>query len=310
MTRISLFTNIFAYRLPPEEAKKWKWSDKMAEYIVKLGYDGVELSAKRHIDINRILSGGAGEVREIAERHGLEITALAMHTNHLDPDLERRKKNNERFMKLIEAASTLDVPVVVTLSGMQYPFNYFYPYPESLLDQIENAWEEFKEVWSPIVDHAEAHDVKIGIEVHYGNLAYNTQTAERMFREIPSKALGLNFDPSHFVWQLIDPLVVVEKFGDRIYHFHAKDVEFNEKKLKENGVLATGKWNSPDRSWRFRIPGRGVIDWHKLVGAMISKGYKGALSFEHEDPLMGFEDGARQASIFLHNLLKELNIKQ
>lgn len=308
MIRVSLFTNAFAYKLPPEEAKKWKWSDKMAEYIVKLGYNGVEISAKRHINVNRVLSGEAGEVKRIAERYGLEITALASHYNHLDPDLEKRKTYNEKFMKVIEAASALDVPVVVTFSGMQYPFNYFYPYPESILDEIEKGWDEFREVWGPIVDHAETHGVKIGVEVHFGHLAYNTQTADRMLREIPSKALGLNFDPSHFVWQLIDPLIVVERFGDRIYHFHAKDVEFNEKKLKENGLLATGRWASSDRSWRFRVPGKGVIDWRKLVGALLSRGYKGALSFEHEDPLTGLDEGAKEASSFLHKLLKDLGV--
>jgi len=308
MVRVSLFTNAFVYKLPIEEAKEWKWSDKMAEYIVKLGYDGVELSAKHHVDVEHILAGGAGEVKRIAGKHGLEITALASHYNHLDPDYEKRKKYNDRFRKVVEAASILDVPVVVTFSGMQYPFNFFYPYPESILDEIEKGWNEFREVWGPIIDHAGAHGVKIGIEVHFGQLAYNTQTAERMLKEIASKTLGLNLDPSHFVWQLIDPILVIEKFCDRIYHLHAKDVEFDEKKLKENGILATGRWGSSDRSWRFRVPGKGIIDWHSLIGALISKGYRGAISFEHEDPLVSLDEGAKEASFFLRKVLKDLGI--
>ena len=304
--RISLLTNIFSYKLPPEEARKWTWSEKMAAYIIELGYDGVELSAKRHLNLDRVLSGEAGEVRRIAEKYGLEITALAAHYNHLHPDKELRKKYNDNFLKTIEVASLLDVPIVVTFSGMQYPFNIFYPYPESNIDELEKAWGEFKEVWGCLVDHAASHDVKIAIEAHFGHLVYNTQTVARMFEEMPSKTIGLNFDPSHYVWQLIDPMIIVERFGDRIYHVHAKDVEFDNEKLKENGLLATGKWISEERSWRFRIPGKGVIDWKKLVQSLLSKGYRGTLSFEHEDPILDLEKGAKEASRFLRGLLEEL----
>jgi sugar phosphate isomerase/epimerase len=306
---LSIFANVFSFKLPAEEAKKWVWSEKMAERVLEFGYDGIELSVKRHINVDEVLSGKAGEVKSIAEKYGLKITALASHANHLHENLEKRKEINNRFIKTIEASSLLDVPVIVTLSGIPVPFTYFYPYPESNINELEKAWKEFKEVWLPLVDYAATHGVKIAIEAHYGQLVYNTQTVNRMFREIDSRALGLNLDPSHFAWQFIDSLVIVEKFGDKIYHFHAKDVEVDEFKLKENGILATGKWSSEERSWRFRVPGKGIINWKRLLEALvINKGYRGAISFEHEDPVAGLEEGAKEAYDFLRNILVNLGV--
>ena len=306
---LSMFANAFSFKLPAEEAKKWVWSEKMAECVLEFGYDSVELSVKRHINVDEILSGKAGEVNRIAEKYGLEITALASHANHLHEDLEKRKEINNQFKKTIEASSLLDVPVIVTLSGIPVPFTYFYPYPESNIDELEKAWKEFKEVWLPLVDYAATHGVKIAIEAHYGQLVYNTQTIKRMFQEINSRFLGLNLDPSHFAWQFIDVLVIVEKFGDKIYHLHAKDIEVNEVKLKENGILATGKWSSEERSWKFRVPGRGIINWKRLLETLIiDKGYRGAVSFEHEDIVAGLEEGAKEAYHFLRNILADLGV--
>ncbi|MCS7134843.1 MAG: sugar phosphate isomerase/epimerase [Candidatus Aenigmarchaeota archaeon] len=306
MLKIALFTNAFSFCLPPSEAEKWTWSEKMAEYISSLGFNSVEISVKRHMDLEKVFSGDADKVRNIARRYDLEIVALASHYNHLDTDLDKRKLYNEKFLKAIEAAALLDVPVVVTFSGSPYPFNYFYPYPESNIDKIEEAWNEFKEVWNPLVDYARQHSVKIAIEPHFGQLVFNTQTINRMFKEVSDKTLGLNFDPSHIVWQLMDPIEIIERLGDRIYHTHIKDVEFINEKLRENGILAIGKWASSERSWRFRIPGKGVIEWHRLLNKLFSKGYRGALSFEHEDPLASLEEGSKNTVTFIKKVLQEI----
>lgn len=308
MIKLALFTNAFSFCLPSWEAEKWTWSEKMAEYISYLGFNSVEISVKRHIDVDKALSGDASKIRNIAKKYGLEIVALASHYNHLDADLEKRDLYNKKFLKAIDVATLLEVPLVVTFSGSPYPFNYFYPYPESNIDKVEEVWNEVKEVWNPLIDYAKIHDVKIAIEPHFGQLVYNTQTIDRMLREIPDKTLGLNFDPSHLVWQLMDPIEIIERFGDRIYHTHLKDVEFISEKLRENGILAIGKWASSERSWRFRIPGKGVIEWYKLLGKLFVKGYKGALSFEHEDPLIGLEEGAKHTLTFLKKVLNELGI--
>ncbi len=307
MLTLSLFTNAFSYCLPPIEAEKWVWSERMAEFIRALGYGGVEVSAKRHLDVERVLSGGASNVRGIAEKSGLEIVALSSHFNHLDADKERRRSFNQRFLRVVEAASLLDVPVVVTFSGMPVPLDYLYPYPESNIDKVEGAWSEFRAVWGPLLDFAAQHDVKVAVEPHYGQLVFNTQTISRMFKELDHRALGINFDPSHLAWQLIDPVVVVEKFSEKIFHTHLKDVEFNEGVLRENGVFSVGKWSSAERSWRFRVPGKGVIRWSEVLGSLVALGYRGALSFEHEDPLMGLEEGAREACVFISELLAKLD---
>lgn len=297
--KAALFTNCFAYRLPPEEAAKWKFSEKMVRYIADLGYDAIELSAKRHLDLDRVLRGGAGHVRRLVEKHDLFISSLASHYNHLDPNLTKRSQFNRRFKKVIETAQALDVPNAITFSGIQIPFSYFYPHPESLLDEVEKAWGEFGQVMGGLTDFADEHDVRIAVEPHHGFLAYNTQTTKRMFKEVPSRSLGLNFDPSHLAWQFIDPVQVVREFPDRIYNVHAKDVEIRRPLLRKNGILCTGRWDSPERSWRFRIPGVGIIKWPRLIAALRRARYDYVLSFEHEDPVLGMEEGARAALKFL-----------
>ena len=174
--------------------------------------------------------------------------------------------------RVIEAAAQLDVPVVGALAGV----------PKS--GRKEDYVDMVAEFYAPIADHAEEHGVKIAFEIWYATVAYNPPTWDMLFSAISSKNIGLNFDPSHLYWQHIDYLWAVRKYGDRIFHVHAKDTEILYDKLRFSGLLSKG-W------WRYRIPGWGEIEWPAFISALKDVGYDYVLSIEHEDPLMSAETG-------------------
>ena len=178
--KIGIFTVLFS-----------DWSfEKSLKYISKLGYEMVEIGAGGYVPsthlpegkIDSILKGKAGEYRNLIEKHGLEISALSSHANHLDQDLDIRKATNDEFMKIIEAAGMLEAPAVVTFSGCPFDWGRWYSFPFENIEIYDKGWKEAAEVWNPILDHAKDHNVKVSIEVHPGTagIAYNLDTAKRM----------------------------------------------------------------------------------------------------------------------------------
>ncbi|HIE14232.1 TPA: sugar phosphate isomerase/epimerase [Candidatus Bathyarchaeota archaeon] len=229
------------------------------------------------IDPEKILKRGVGEVKDALKGSDIIISCLTWCPNNLDPNIEVRKRNNEHIIKMIKVAAKLEVPVISTWIG-------------KVPGSIENNMKVYSEVWPSIVECAEKFDVKIAIENCMGNIAYSPYIWEKMFKIIPSKHLGLNFDPSHLVFQFIDYLDAIRKFGDRIYHTHCKDTEILWWKLSWMGY--TGKeW------WRFRIPGLGDIDWKRFISALQDQGYDYALSIEHEDPIYSGTEGFKKGLI-------------
>ena len=179
--------------------------------------------------------------------------------------------------KVIEAAAILEVNLVGTFIGR---------------DQSrppEPAFAEVLEQWPPLVKFAADRGVRIAIEncpmifsadewPGGRNLAYSPALWRRLFEAMPGETLGLNLDPSHLVWQLIDIQRVVREFGPRIYHVHAKDLEIDRDGLYDNGVMSLGMgWQVP------RLPGLGEVQWNRFIAALIRAGYDGAVSVEHED---------------------------
>jgi sugar phosphate isomerase/epimerase len=261
--------------------------DEIAEWAVANDFDALEVAcwpagegaARRyagvsHIDVEDF---SPEQVNETLERHGLTISALAYYPNNLDPDDEAREAAHAHLRKVIEAAGKLGVPTVGTFAGND-PGR---PMPENL--------ERFAELWPPLVKHAGDHGVQIAIEncpmiFSYDewpggtNLAYNPHAWRAMFEAIPDAHFGLNLDPSHLVWQMIDAERVVFEFADRILHAHGKDLEVRRDGLYEHGVMSTGiGWQVP------RLCGHGQVDWGRFIGALYAVGYDGVVSVEHED---------------------------
>lgn len=266
--------------------------DKFAKLAADLGYQAIELAGRpgdSHVVPDEVLGGKAGEVRRACSEAGLEISAVSSHLNHLHPDQKRREELNGHFLKVIDCAQQLGVRVVNTFSGA----------PGGRLVQAPDAaWADFRETFLPLVDHAKSYRIKIGIEVHWGSLAFNVPTMERMFKEVPDRTLGLNYDPSHFIWQLQDYLIPLERFGDRIYHSHAKDVKVYLGRLRQYGVN--------DRRWYTQtIPGWGDADWAAIARLLMERTECEVLSFEHEDPLFLPLDGMKKAAEFLKQFTVE-----
>ena len=230
-----------------------------------------------HVDVDTLDEAGGRAVVELLAGYGLTISALAYYPNNLDPDPAQREQANAHLRNVIAAAPMLGVEVVGTLVGRDRRRN-----------EAENL-ALFQEVWPPLVDCAAQGGVKIAIEncpmiFSYDewpggtNLAYSPAIWREMFEAIPSPSFGLNFDPSHLVWQMIDYERAIYEFADRIFHVHAKDMEVNRDGLYEHGVMSKGiGWQVP------RLPGLGEVRWDRFVAALYAVGYDFVLSVEHED---------------------------
>lgn len=296
---------------------------EVAEYLASLGYEALELPAWRgsnHLDIDRVIDDAnyrAG-IRGIAEQHSMTISALSNHldgklilgpldatTDEWAPSSDPEEKvafGIARMQQTARAAAALEVPVVVGFTG-SHVWDKWYTFPPANEAAYEAAWELFAERWSPILDVFEAEGVRFALEVHPGEIAYNIETTERALQALDRRpSFGVNFDPSHFVWQGIDPVLFIHQFRDRLYHAHAKDAELQKHHVARSGVIPNGSWTRSDRGFRFRVPGWGDVEWKRVMTALLEAGYDSVLSFEHEDPVMSREDACEQNLRFLQSI--------
>jgi len=295
--------------------------EDVLKYVSGLGYEAIEIAAwkgSNHIDLDKVLSGGASELKKTVEKHGMIISALS---NHLEGQLvlgpqdsstdewfkgtpeQKTKYGIERMKKTAMAAAALDVPVVNGFIGVPN-WGAWYVFPPAHEKMYESYFNLFAQRWGEILDTFKEQDVKFAHEVHPQELAYNIETAEMALKAVNRrKEFGFNFDPSHFVWQLIDPVAFIKRFGDRIYHVHAKDAELPKENLPTSGVISTGAWMRPDRGFRFRVVGWGQVEWKRVMTALLEVGYNYVLSYEHEDPVMSREDGCEKTIAFLRPLI-------
>ncbi len=230
-----------------------------------------------HLDVTSLDPERVGRIQETLSSHGVSISGLGYYPNPLSPDRDEAKIAAEHLLKVIDAAAILGVNIVNTFVGRD---------PSKTLDE---NWPRFLETWRPIVAHAERRSVRIGIEncpMLFGkdewpggkNLATSPAIWRRMFADIPSPNFGLNFDPSHFVWQRMDYAEVLHEFRDRLVHIHAKDARLDHKALQDHGVLSFPKlWHTP------KLPGLGDVNWGRFFGALTDAGYDGPVAVEVED---------------------------
>lgn len=230
-----------------------------------------------HIDVDGIDQHRADEIRHGLQERGLSISALAYYPNPLDPDSDAATAARAHLRKVITAAQLLEVDIVCTFVGR----DRFRP--------VEANLEAFSEVWPPLVKFAADGGTRIAIEncpmIFSGdewpggnNIAYSPAIWRQMFEIVPDANFGLNFDPSHLVWQFIDCPRAIREFGDRIFHTHAKDVEIRADGLYEHGIMSAGVgWQVP------RLCGLGQVDWGVYFAALDSVGYDYVSIIEHED---------------------------
>lgn len=230
-----------------------------------------------HIDVTDFRKADADKVRAILKGTGVSISALGYYPNYLTPNAQEAKTVTAHFKKLIKAAALLGIGRVTTFIGRDWT------------KSVDDNWPKFRKVWKPLVKLAEAQKVRIGIEncpmlftndewPGGKNLAHSPQVWRRMFEEIPSQYFGLNYDPSHLVWQHIDPIKPLWEFKDRIFHAHAKDVRLDRERLDDVGILATPlQYHSP------KLPGLGEVNWGRFCSVLGEIGYTGPICVEVED---------------------------
>jgi sugar phosphate isomerase/epimerase len=227
-----------------------------------------------HIDVDAL---DTDAVHETLEQHGLAISSLAYYPNNLHPDDSHRKQVNAHLRKVIDAAQTLGVGIVGTFAGNDKD----RPLPENL--------DRFRRIWPELVAYAGDRDVRIAIEncpmiFSYDewpggtNLAWSPAIWDEMFAAIPDENFGLNLDPSHLVWLMIDYERVVRDYASKIFHVHAKDMEIDRDGLYRHGTASLGMgWQVP------RLPGLGEVRWDRFIAALYREGYDFVVSIEHED---------------------------
>jgi sugar phosphate isomerase/epimerase len=230
-----------------------------------------------HVDVADFSDDEAAKINALMESCGVTISGLGYYPNPLAPDKDEAAVYIAHIKAVIEAAKKLGVSVVNTFIGRDWTRS------------VEDNWPRFKEVWPPLIQFAEDHGIKIGIEncpmLFTGdewpggkNLAHSPAIWRRMFEEIPSDHFGLNYDPSHLVWQQIDYTKPLWEFADRIFHVHAKDVRVDKDHLNDVGILATPlEYHTP------KLPGLGAVDWGRFFSVLTDTGYDGPVCIEVED---------------------------
>lgn len=252
-----------------------------------------------HIDVVELDKPKAKDIRKMLDGFGLTVSSLGYYPNPLYPDPEHRKTVITHLKKVIEAAEMLEVPIVGTFVGKDKDKTV----PQNL--------EDYAKIWPPIVKFAKEHGIKIAIEncpmifshdewPGGNNLASTPAIWREMFEIIPDDNFGLNFDPSHLIWQMIDYERAVGEFRDRIFHAHAKDLHIDRDGLYNHGVTSQGMgWQIP------RLPGLGDVDWGKFVAALTAVGYDYVLSIEHEDRAFeGDEELVKRGFYLSRDILK------
>lgn len=263
--------------------------DEVLSFAAENGYSCVELmcwppgkSERRyagvsHVDVVGLDAAGIARIQELLSRFGVSISGLGYYPNPLASDRAEAEHAIGHLEKVIEAAAKLGVEVVNSFIGRD---------PKLTVDA---NWPRFLEVWRPLIARAESVGVRIAIEncpMLFGadewpggkNLATSPAIWRRMFADIPSPNFGLNFDPSHCVWQRIDYLAALHEFRDRLFHIHAKDARTDVSALAQHGALAYPKlWHTP------KLPGMGDLNWGAFIGALADTGYDGAVAVEVED---------------------------
>ncbi|MCL5070727.1 MAG: sugar phosphate isomerase/epimerase [Actinobacteria bacterium] len=234
-----------------------------------------------HIDAEELNKDKVDKINEYLKKKGVIISALGYYPNPLDSDLMQRKVYIDHIKKCIKAANILGLSNFNTFIG------------KDPLKPVKDNMEEFKKVWPEIVKYAEDFNVKIGIEncpMYFKdewpggkNLAASPQIWRDMFSIIDSKNFGLNYDPSHFIWQMMDYIKPIYEFKDKIFHFHIKDAKFYADRYNDVGIFAAPlDYHTP------KLPGLGDINWGTVVSALMDINYKGCAVIEVEDRV--FED--------------------
>lgn len=277
--KIGFLTNALVEQAKRSGSDAFQTLDQVADWAADHGFTDLECGPMLPLDraaYERVLAAGR-----------IDITALIYCRNYLSTDAEEAANHLAELKKRIEFAGALGIDKVVTSTGIDKTIE------EGIYDRDPNvkdrgnmirripvrSLDRVVDLFGPLVELAEKNNVRLCFEncPLMGNIAISPVMWRRIFERLDSDRLGIAYDPSHLVWEMIDPYAPIDEFKDRIFHVHAKDAAIDRKQLAQTGILTDFSW------WSYRIPGRGELDWNKLLGMLRANGYDGTVSLEHED---------------------------
>ncbi|GGL97824.1 sugar phosphate isomerase/epimerase family protein [Nakamurella endophytica] len=309
-----------------------QWADLEFEELCRLahdwGFDGLELSCKtQHLDVDRALEdeGYLRQRLDVLDRYGLKVWALSnsaqgqavcddpidfRHRSIVGPrtwgdgDPEGvRARAAEQMRRTAVLARRIGAEVVIGFTGSKiWRYVAMYPpVPESVIDE---GYQDFADRWNPILDVFDSEGVRFAFEVHPSEIAYDYWTTTRALEAIGHRpAFGLNWDPSHLMWQDVDPVNFIVDFADRIYHVDCKDTRIRPRDGRAGRLGSHLPWGSPRRGWDFVSAGHGDVPFEDAFRALDAIGYRGPISIEWEDAGMSRLHGAPEALAYVRSLL-------
>jgi len=304
-----------------------QWADmpfeKLCEVVSSMGYDGVELCTwGDHLDVFKVVEDPAylKYKKDTLAKFNLQCHAISCHLpgqcvgDQLDPRHDGfaptelagnaegiRNWAIERCKQTARAAKAMDVKVVTGFMGSPI-WKYFYSFPQTTDKMIADGFQEIADLWNPIFDVFDECGVRFALEVHPTEIAYDYWTTKKLFEVFKDRpTLGLNYDPSHLLWNMMDPVVFARDFAHKIYHVHMKDVKINLD--GRNGILGSHlNFGDTRRGWNFVSLGHGNVDFDGIIRELNLVNYNGPLSVEWEDSGMERVYGATEACDFVRKI--------
>ena len=305
-----------------------QWADlsleELAKKMAEIGYEGLELACwGDHMEVDKAATDMAYCKKQlgILEKNNLKVYAISHHlAGQLVCDLNNDSRSDgfapadcagdaekkrawavETMKNSARAAKNLGLNVVNGFTGSSI-WHMLYSFPPASDEMIEDGFKYFAKMWNPILDVFDECGVKFALEVHPTEIAFDIVTAKRALEAIGNReAFGFNFDPSHLHWQMVDPVMFLNEFSDRIYHVHMKDAALQLD--GRSGILASHlNFGQQERGWDFRSLGHGGVDFEEIIRALNHIGYTGPLSVEWEDCGMERFHGATEACDFVNSV--------
>ena len=310
--KLSVLANLYGSKTLEETLKILSGLGVHTAEIGAGGYPG-----KAHCNPEELLADEKKFNKFVAtfKKYDVEICALAAHGNPLHPNKDIAAEYDKDFRNAVLLAEKLGVDTVITFSGCpgdhegaKLPNWVTCAWPDDYIEILNWQWsEKVIPYWTEAGAFAKAHGVKVAFEMHPGFCVYNPETLLKL-RAAVGDVIGANFDPSHLIWQGIDPVAAIRELKGAIYHVHAKDTKIDKYNTAKNGVLDTKHYGKElERAWVFRTVGYGNNEsyWRDLVSNLRLCGYDKVLSIEHEDSVMSIDEGLRKAVAFLKDIIIE-----
>lgn len=292
--------------------------EELCKLVSGIGYDGIEVACHAHLDARRFLTDEtyADAFRATLDKYGLKVWALGAHLagqcvgDQYDPRLDNfapaalagkpeeiRAWAAEEMKAIAHAAQKLGVGTVTCFLGSPI-WAYWYSFPQTSQEMVAAGFARIKALWTPIFDEYDACGVKLALEVHPSEIAFDYYSTKRLLDELDWRpTLGLNFDPSHLLWQGVNPALFLRDFASRIYHVHMKDVKLSPD--GRAGILGSHlDFGDLHRGWNFVSLGHGDVDFDAVIRELNAMHYGGPLSVEWEDSGMERTFGAKEAWAF------------